>query len=81
MLPRDRLQRLTGSLVMSLFMSAALSGVFTLSEFGISYHWLRVWGQSVLIALPIAFTLDMIFGDTLRFWSDKLARKAANTWL
>lgn len=81
MMHRERLQRLAGSLVMSSFMSIALSGVFSLLEFGISWLWLQVWGKSILIALPIAFTLDMIFGGSLRFLSDKLADKAANAWL
>ncbi|WP_425442210.1 DUF2798 domain-containing protein [Roseovarius marisflavi] len=66
---------------MSSFMSMALSGVFSLLEFGISWLWLQVWGQSILIALPIAFSLDMIFGDKLRFLSDKLADKAASARL
>ncbi|ODM46727.1 hypothetical protein A9320_24995 [Ruegeria sp. PBVC088] len=77
---RQRLQRLSGSLVMSTFMSAALSGVFSLLEFGLSIQWLQVWGQSILIALPIAFSLDMVFGDKLRFLSGKLADKAASVW-
>ena len=29
---------------MSTFMSAALSGVFSLLEFGLSIQWLQVWG-------------------------------------
>ncbi|WP_157923275.1 DUF2798 domain-containing protein [Mameliella alba] len=65
---------------MSTFMSAALSGVFSLLEFGLSIQWLQVWGQSILIALPIAFSLDMVFGDKLRFLSSKLADKAASVW-
>ncbi|MBY6119681.1 DUF2798 domain-containing protein [Mameliella alba] len=80
MMYRQRLQRLSGSLVMSTFMSAALSGVFSLLEFGLSIQWLQVWGQSILIALPIAFSLDMVFGDKLRFLSGKLADKAASVW-
>ena len=76
MMHRERLQPLAGSLVMSSFMSMALSGVFSFLEFGISWLWLQVWGQSFLIALPIAFSLDMIFGDKLRSLSDKLADKA-----
>ena len=81
MLRPDRLQRLAGSLVMSAFMSMALSGVFSLLEFGVSWLWLRVWGQSILIALPIAFSLDMMFGDSLRFFSKRVADKAARAWL
>ncbi|WP_190285466.1 DUF2798 domain-containing protein [Mameliella alba] len=65
---------------MSTFMSAALSGVFSLLEFGLSIQWLQVWGQSILIGLPIAFSLDMVFGDKLRFLSGKLADKAASVW-
>lgn len=80
MIHRGRLQRLSGSLVMSSFMSMALSGVFSFLEFGISWRWLQVWAQSILIALPIAFSLDMIFGDKLRFLSGKLADKAASVW-
>ena len=81
MIDRGHLQRLSNSLVMSSFMSMALSGVFSLLEFGISWLWLQVWGQSILIALPIAFSLDMIFGDKLRSLSDKLADKAASARL
>lgn len=77
MMHRKNLQRLSGSLVMSSFMSVALSGVFSFLEFGLSIRWLQVWGQSILIALPIAFSLDMLFGDKLRFMSDKLASKAS----
>ena len=77
---RGRLQRLSGSLVMSSFMSMALSGVFSFLEFGISWSWLQVWAQSILIALPIAFSLDIIIGDNLRFLSGKLADKAASVW-
>ncbi len=77
---RKHLQRLSGSLVMSSFMSTALSGVFSLMEFGLSWTWLQVWGQSILIALPIAFSLDMIFGNRLRFLSCKLADIAARAW-
>ena len=77
-----RLHRLTGSLVMSAFMSMALSGVFTLLEFGISWTWLQTWGQSILIALPIAFALDMILGDKLRAFASGLANRAekARRW-
>ena len=78
MIDRRHLQRLSGSLVMSSFMSMALSGVFSYLEFGLSWTWLQVWGQSILIALPIAFSLDMIFGDKLRLLSGKLADKAAS---
>ena len=81
MIDRAHLQGLSSSLVMSSFMSMALSGVFSLLEFGISWLWLQVWGQSILIALPIAFSLDMIFGDKLRSLSDKLADKAASARL
>ena len=76
-----RLQRLSRSFVMSAFMSMALSGVFSLLEFGVSWMWLQAWGQSILIALPVAFTLDMVFGDKLRFLSARLADKAARDWL
>lgn len=77
MLPSTRLRRLTGALVMSAFMSMALSGVFSLMEFGMSLQWLRAWGQSILIALPIAFSLDMFFGNSLRRLAGNLADKAA----
>lgn len=80
MMHRKHLQRLSGSLVMSSFMSMALSGVFSPLEFGISWTWLQVWGRSILIALPIAFSLDMIFGNKLRLLSGKLADKAASAW-
>lgn len=79
MSPRN-LHRLTASLVMSAFMSMALSGVFSLIEFGISWKWLQIWGRSILIALPIAFFLDMIFGERLRNLSSKLASKAETVW-
>jgi len=80
MLHRKHLKRLSGSLVMSSFISMALSGVFSFLEFGLSWTWLHVWGQSILIALPIAFSLDMILGDKLRALSGKLADKAASGW-
>ena len=75
---RVRLRRLSGSLLISSFMSAALTGMFSFLDFGLSWMWLQAWGQSILIALPIAFSLDMIFGDKLRFLSGKLADKAAS---
>lgn len=75
---RVRLKRLSGSLLISSFMSAALTGMFSFLDFGLSWMWLQAWGQSILIALPIAFSLDMIFGDKLRFLSGKLADKAAS---
>ena len=77
MLHNDRLHRLSGALVMSSFMSMALSGVFSLMEFGMSLQWLQAWGQSIVIALPIAFSLDMLFGNTLRRLAGNLAEKAA----
>lgn len=80
MMDYKHLQRLSGSLVMSSFMSMALSGVFSLLEFGLSIQWLQVWGQSILIAVPIAFSLDMIFGNRLRVLSAKLADKVASVW-
>jgi hypothetical protein len=58
----------------------ALSGVFSLLELGVSWSWLLAWGQSILIALPIAFSLDMMFGDKLRLLSGKLADMAARAW-
>ena len=80
MLHRKHLKRLSGSLVMSSFMSMALSGVFSFLEFGFSWAWLQVWGHSILIALPVAFSLDMMFGDKLRLLSGRIADKAANAW-
>lgn len=80
MMDRRHLQRLSGSLVMSSFMSVALSGVFSLLEFGVSSLWLQSWGKSILIALPIAFSLDMVFGNKLRLLSGRLADKAAGAW-
>ena len=74
------IHRLTGSLVMSAFMSMALSGVFSLLESGMSWTWLWTWGQSILIALPIAFVLDMILGEKLRALADDLSDKAAKAW-
>lgn len=65
---------------MSFFMSVTLSGVFSLAEFGFSWSWLQVWGQSILISLPIAFSLDMMFGDKLRLLSAKLADKVSGVW-
>ncbi|MAY31118.1 MAG: DUF2798 domain-containing protein [Rhodovulum sp.] len=72
----NRIRRLTGSLVMSTFMSVSLSGLFTLLEFGATVQWLEVWGRSILIALPVAFTLDMLFGTGLRRMSDRLVDRA-----
>ncbi len=80
MIHRKHVQRLSGSLVMASFMSMALSGVFSFLEFGLSVQWLHAWGRSILIALPIAFSLDMILGDKLRLLSGKLADKAASAW-
>jgi len=80
MMYREHLQRLSGSLVMSSFMSVALTGIFSFLELGLSWMWLQVWGQGILIALPTAFTLDMVFGDRLRLLSGKLADKAASAW-
>ena len=59
---------------------ALTGGVFSFLEFGLSIQWLHVWGHSILIALPVAFSLDMIFGDKLRLLSGKLADKAASAW-
>lgn len=80
MMDRKYIQKLSGSLVMSAFMSMALSGVFSLLEFGISWTWLHAWGQSILVALPIAFSLDMVLGDKLRLLSANLADKTASVW-
>lgn len=80
MMDRKYIQKLSGSLVMSAFMSMALSGVFSLLEFGISWTWLYAWGQSILVALPIAFSLDMVLGDKLRLLSANLADKSASVW-
>ncbi|SIS88942.1 Protein of unknown function [Roseivivax lentus] len=80
MINRKHVQRLSSSLVMSSFMSMALSDVFSFLEFGISWTWLDVWGQSILVALPIAFSLDMLLGGKLRAFSGKLADKAASAW-
>ena len=66
MVHSKHLQRLSVYLIISSFMSMALSGVFSVFEFGLSWTWLHVWGQSILIALPIAFSLDIMFGDRLR---------------
>lgn len=80
MIDRSHLQRLSGFLVMSTFMSTALSGVFSLLKFGVSIPWPQVWGQSFPIALPIAFSLDMIFGNRLRLLSANLPDNAADAW-
>ena len=80
MMNRRHLQRLTGSLVMSSFVSMDLSGVSRHLEFGLSWTWLQMWGQSILIALPIAFSLDMMFEDKLHSLSGKLADKAGSAW-
>jgi hypothetical protein len=58
--------RITQTVVMSGFMSMALSGVFSWLEFGFTTAWVAVWVKSIVIAWPVAFTLDVIFGSHLR---------------
>lgn len=74
----ETFQRLVTSIVMSGFMSIALSGVFTALEFGMSLDWLTAWGTSILIAWPLAIGLDLIFGSLLRALANQVA-KAINT--
>ncbi|WP_422374238.1 DUF2798 domain-containing protein [Roseibium sp.] len=64
--PSDQLHRLVTSVVMSGFMSIALSGVFTFLEFGMGLAWLTAWGASILIAWPLAIGLDLVFGASVR---------------
>ncbi|MBR9862904.1 MAG: DUF2798 domain-containing protein [Rhodobacteraceae bacterium] len=73
MISSDVLQKLSGAVVMSGFMSVALSGVFTGLEFGLTLNWLAHWGQSILIAWPVAIALDLSFGSNLRRISGALA--------
>lgn len=61
--------RVSGAIVMSGFMSTALSGVFTYLEFGLSISWLENWGRSILIAWPIALGLDLALGSKIRHLS------------
>lgn len=70
--------RLSTTLVMSGFMSTALSGVFTYLEFGLSLNWLANWGQSILIAWPIAMGLDLAFGSHLRRLSGALSQSISH---
>lgn len=71
----DQILRITGSLVMSGFMSTALSGMFSFLQFGVSLDWLRVWGESILIAWPVAASLDMMFGAHIRRLSAAVSRR------
>ena len=76
----DLVQKGSRALVMSGFMSIALSGVFTFLEFGLTVGWLRVWFQSTLIAWPIAIGLDLIFGGSLRRLSERLSRRVSHSF-
>ncbi len=62
----DRLPQLVMSFVMAGFMSTALSGLFTFLAFGLSQTWVINWVQSVLIAWPVAMSLDLLLGARLR---------------
>jgi hypothetical protein len=60
---------------MSGFMSTALSGMFSFLQFGVSLDWLRVWGESILIAWPVAASLDLMFGAHIRKLSASVSRR------
>lgn len=61
----DRLPQLVMSFVMAGFMSTALSGLFTFLAFGLAQAWIINWGQSVLIAWPVAMSLDLLLGTRM----------------
>lgn len=65
--------RIIHALIMSGFMSTALSGVFSWLEFGFTTAWLAVWIRSIFIAWPVALALDVIFGSYLRNLAKGLA--------
>jgi len=71
----DRFPQLVTSFVMAGFMSTALSGVFTFLAFGFSMAWLLNWAQSILIAWPIAMSLDLLFGARLRHISAAMSKQ------
>lgn len=71
----DRFPQLVTSFVMAGFMSTALSGVFTFLAFGLGMAWVLNWAQSTLIALPIAMSLDLLFGARLRNISAAISRQ------
>ena len=70
-----RFPQLVTSFVMAGFMSTALSGVFTFLAFGLSMAWVQNWAQSVLIAWPIAMSLDLLFGARLRHFSAAISKQ------
>ena len=76
----DLVEKGSRALVMSGFMSIALSGVFTFLAFGLTLGWLWAWFQSTLIAWPIAIGLDLTFGGTLRRLSDGLSRRVSQSF-
>ena len=69
----ERTTRIIHAILMSGFMSTALSGVFTWLEFGFTTTWLTIWFKSILIAWPIALGLDTIAGTRLRHLAATLA--------
>lgn len=69
--------RISAAIVMSGFMSTALSGVFTWLEFGLSLKWLVNWSYAITIAWPVAAGLDLVFGAGLRRLSSGLAAAMA----
>ncbi len=71
----DRLPQLVMSFVMAGFMSTALSGLFTFLAFGLSQAWVLNWVQSVLIAWPVAMSLDLLLGATLRRISAAISKR------
>jgi len=70
----DRFPQFVTSFVMTGFMSTALSGIFTFLAFGLSTAWALNWVQSVLIAWPIAMSLDFLFGARLRHLSAAMSK-------
>lgn len=70
-----RFPQFVTSFVMAGFMSTALSGVFTFLAFGLSTAWVSNWAQSILIAWPIALTLDLLFGTRLRQLSTAISQQ------
>ena len=70
-----RFPELVASFVMAGFMSTALSGVFTFLAFGLNMAWVLNWAQSILIAWPIAMSLDILFGARLRCISAAISKQ------
>lgn len=62
----EQTNQIVHAVLMSGFMSTALSGVFTWFELGFTIIWLSVWIKSIFIAWPIAFLLDRLAGKAIK---------------